>query len=876
MRGVLLRLRAALGAAVGGAVRAAWAVIAGAVLLTGLAGWYTAANLGIDTDTTDMLSAELPFRRDAARISRAFPQLNDNIVVVIDAPTSDQADDAALALGAALRRHHKLFRGVFDPQGEPFLRRNGLLYRDADEVTALVDQLAAAQPFLAALWRDPSLRGLFGVLRLALENSAAAPSPAEFARVLGALATATEDANAGRPGEVSWNAILDPGEAGAESRRRIIVVTPVLDFSSLQPAAKAIGEIRRLAASLAVVAQPGVRVRLTGAAPLAEEELASVVDGMGLAGALSLTLVIGLLFWGLRSVRLVVATLLTLLMGLVWTAGFATLAVGRLNLISVAFAVLFIGLSVDFGIHFALRAREAIDRGTGVREAMEATSMGIGGALTLCALAAAIAFFSFLPTDYVGLAELGLIAGAGMFIALIANLTLLPALIAVMPPAPRGAPPVAAHRSLSPLARRPALVVGVAGLVGIAAAFLAAGARFDFDPLNLKDDRTESVRTLQDLMHSPDGAPYSIEILAPNAAAAAQLAKRLDRLPEVRRTITLDRFIPDGQQDKLAAIESAGFLLLPAFEAERLPPPDDAARRDALLSFRKFLAGWRPAGADRSVADGVARLKRALDRVGGSDAALAELKRRLLGALPGRLAALRMALEAGPVTAAKLPASLRERYVAPDGTARIEVQPAADLRDPAALRRFVAAVRAVAPHASGSPVVIVEAGDAVLRAFVIAATVSVLAIGALVAVVLGRLGDVLLVFAPLLLAALLTVAAAAALGMAFNFANVIVLPLLFGLGVASAIHLVMRARDNAGVDALFATSTPRAVTFSALTTIGSFASIALSGHPGTSSMGVLLAIAIGLTLVCTLVVLPALMALHRVGRTGRISRADDT
>jgi len=856
----------AFGAWVGVVVRAAWAVIALCVLLTAAAGWYTATRLGVSTDTTDMLSPELPFRRDAARISRAFPQLNDSIVVVIDAPTADQAEDGALALGAALHRHPDLFPTVFDPRGEPFLRRNGLLYRDAKDVSALVDRLAGAQAFLAALWRDPSLRGLFGVLRLALDNSAAAPAPADLARVIDALAAATGDAAAGRAGMVSWRALLDPGEAAPEARRRILVITPKLDFGSLQPAGRAIGEIRRLVATLPALGQPGVRVRLTGSAPLAEEELVSVIDGMGIAGLLSLSLVVGLLFWGLRSVRLVMATLLTLLMGLVWTAGFATLAVGRLNLISVAFAVLFIGLSVDFGIHFVLRARESLDRGDETRHALVSAAAAVGGALGLCALAAAIAFFSFLPTDYVGLAELGLIAGAGMFIALAANLTLLPALIAVMRPRPHAAEPVTPHGTLAPFARRPRMVVGGALLVGIAAAAVAPMARFDFDPLNLKDSTTESVRTLFDLRHAADGAPYTIEILTAGAAAEARLAARLEALPEVRRVIALARFVPNDQADKLAAIEQAAFMLLPAFQARPLARPDERARLAAFRDFNAYLAGWQGGKTDPRVVAAVQRLRRALAALGGDGKALSGLERRLVGALPQRLADLRLALEAGRVTRESLPKSIRDRYVAADGSTRIEVQPAANLNDPAALRRFVEAVRVVAPHASGSPVVIVEAGDAVLDAFVTAAVVSVLGIGFLVVLLLGRVRDVLLVFAPLALAALMTVAAVAAFGLAFNFANVIVLPLLFGLGVASAIHLVMRARDRSGLDDLFATNTPRAVMFSALTTIGSFASIALSAHPGTASMGILLTIAIALTLVCTLVVLPALMALFGGGR----------
>jgi predicted RND superfamily exporter protein len=222
------------------------------------------------------------------------------------------------------------------------------------------------------------------------------------------------------------------------------------------------------------------------------------------------------------------------------------------------------------------------------------------------------------------------------------------------------------------------------------------------------------------------------------------------------------------------------------------------------------------------------------------------------------------------VTVDSLPEALRGRVEAADGQTLVEVYPAENLRDHAALRRFVAEVRSVAPRASGTPVIILEAGRTVTRAFLEAAAISVVAIGLLIALLLRRLREVFLVFAPLTLAALLTVAASVLLQLPFNFANVIVLPLLFGLGVASAVHLVMRARHRDAGRPLFRTSTPRAVVFSALTTIGSFASLGFSGHPGTASMGVLLTVAISLTLACTLVVLPALMAALGTGEEGRV------
>ena len=298
----------------------------------------------------------------------------------------------------------------------------------------LVDRLAAAQVFIGKLSQDPSLRGLLGVLTLALDNAANAVSPAELNRVLLAIAEAIQAEKAGSRYVVSWQSLLFGGSATIAERRRIIVVQPALDFGSLQPAKEAMAAIRAAAAQLRLTPESGVRLRLTGSAALEQEELESVAEGMGLAGLISLTLVLVLLFAGLRSARLVGAVLLTLVMGLIWTAGFATLAVGRLNLISVAFAVLFIGLSVDFGIHFVLRAREEIAVFGQGGAAMRRAAHDVGGALALCAIAAAIGFFSFLPTDYLGLAELGVIAGSGMFIALFANLTVLPACMAIMPP----------------------------------------------------------------------------------------------------------------------------------------------------------------------------------------------------------------------------------------------------------------------------------------------------------------------------------------------------------------------------------------------------------------------------------------------------------
>jgi hypothetical protein len=513
-----------------------------------------------------------------------------------------------------------------------------------------------------------------------------------------------------------------------------------------------------------------------------------------------------------------------------------------------------------------LRYREALRAGADHMIALRRAVSGVGGALTLSAIAAAIGFFSFLPTDYVGLAELGLIAGTGMGIALFANTTLLPAMLTVFrprSPAGGGAVRTLAGRTEHAIERHARTILWGALAVGIAAAALVPWARFDFDPLNLQNRETESVATLLDLMKQGENVDYFISVVARDLDRAQALAKRAAALAPVKSTLTAANFVPGDQDEKLDIIASMALILEPSLTGPRKPPPSEKQVVAALADLKVALARLAAAGQGEESA-AAARLAAAFAALpGGGESAdsLAGLRTGLLAGLSGRLDALRDSLRAQPVTLEDLPADLRERFIAADGRARLEIYPKENIqKDPDALRAFVDAVVAIAPEASGAPVVMLEGGRAVIRAFLQAAGLSVVAIAIMLAVLLRNLRDIALVFAPLILAALLTVAASVLFDLPFNFANVIVLPLLFGLGVAGSLQLVMREIRERGTVGVLNSSTPRAVLFSAFTTIGSFGSLGLSGHPGTASMGLLLTLAITLSMLCTLVVLPALMA----------------
>ena len=370
------------------------------------------------------------------------------------------------------------------------------------------------------------------------------------------------------------------------------------------------------------------------------------------------------------------------------------------------------------------------------------------------------------------------------------------------------------------------------------------------------------MQTITDLMKDPQTTPYIAEILAPSLDTAQALAAKLEPLPEVSMTITAASFVPAHQQEKLAILSDLGLLLGPSLTpATILPPPSEAETMAALagcaMALQKFVAA-HPGDTP------TAQLAAALDTAGSrGPSIIPALQKALLSGLLHRIELLGQLLQAKELTLADLPEDLRASWVAPDGAARIEVFPKGDAHDPAVLKRFVEAVHRVAPQATGTPVTILEAGRLISSAFVEAGIIAVAAIAALLVVVLRRPRDIALVIAPLLLAALLTLAITVVAGIRLNYANIIALPLLLGIGVAFDIYFVMNWR--AGLADHLQSSTARAVVFSALTTMCAFGSLALSPDPGEADMGLLLTISLACTVFCTLFVLPALLGPPRRG-----------
>ncbi len=856
-----------LGLVVAAACRRPWLVLL-VTLLAACGGLFgVTQRFAMTTDSYSLIAPTEPWRVNEAALNTAFPQNRDVILVVIDGQTPELAEAAAARLTDRLAADSVHFRGVRRPDGGAFFAKNGLLFASEAEVAATTARLIEAQPLLGPLAADPSLRGIAATLDTMLDGVARGEAPlSRIDAPMAALATAIDSKLAGKPAYFSWAALFEPegGEAQAP-KRRLILVRPKLDFAALQPGAAASRAIRAAAASLALDPAHGVGVHLTGPAPLNDEEFASLAEQAVQIALLIIGSMLVILWLATHSVRIVTAIMVTTLSGLAVTAALGLAAVGTFNLISVAFIPLFVGLGIDFGIQLGVRFQAERRLGLGTVAAMTAAATELGASLLLAASAICLGFLAFLPTAYTGIAELGIISGIGMVVALLFSVTMLPALLVLLnprvPAAARPAPRLAALDRF--LLRRRTLVLVLFGVSMAASLASLRYVQFDFNPLHLKNPGGEAMRTIADLARDPDRSPNTIDILTPGQPAARQLAARLAQLPDVARVLTVDSFVPQGQAAKLAAIGDARGLLEFSLDPIDVALPPGDAETVAALQKTSTALGLAAAAADGPAADHARQLGAAFDRLASaSPAKRAAVAAMLTIPLSTMLEQVRTSLTAEPVTLETLPPEIRADWLTADGRARVQLLPRAN--DNTTLERFTAAALAVTPNATGAAVSTQQAARTVARAFVEAGVLAQVIVSLLLLAVLRNVREVAFTLAPVVLSAFLTLGTCVVIGQPINFANIIAFPLLFGVGVAFHIYFVMAWRS--GASDLLQSPLARGVFFSALATGTAFGSLWISSHPGTASMGESLMISLAWTLVCALIFEPALLGPARTKR----------
>jgi hopanoid biosynthesis associated RND transporter like protein HpnN len=826
---------------------------------------YLKDNFRINTDLNNMISEKLPFRKAEKDFSAAFPQFNNTIVVVLDGDTPELAMSARKLMSERLKKTG-LYKAVYEPGGGKFFERNGLLYLSRDELEGLADRLANAQPLLAFLSKDLSLRGLFSVIGMVFSHpEAKQPADRSMDRLFDQMSDAFEGAAVRHPHYISWESIMFGEKEIEGQRQQFIILQPDSGKSGLSGEEVYIETVRRLAKELDISETNGVKVRITGDMALAYENMVTVRSSTGIATVVSILLVGVILFIGLGSGRMVLAGLLTLIIGLIWTTAFAIIFVGSLNLISITFAVLFVGLGIDYSIQFCLRYRELIYCGYGQSDCITTTASGVGRTLLLSCITVAIGFYSFVPTPYSGVAELGLISGTGMFLSFFATITVLPMLLVILRTERKKGLTLSLGETISSLPyRHTKAIIASAILAGLASIPLLPKVYFDYNPLDLYGKKSEAVTTIRELFKNVQVQPWTISVLVKGEENAKKLAEKLGKLKEVKMTAMLSDLVPENQPEKLGIISDIALFMPPGLGSVRTRHLTYAQSVKALNGFKKELETFvASSGRDnphaRRLYAAVQKFGTVLtDPVQGNGAFLL-LDKEILSGLPSLFHRLETSLQARAFAEKDLPRDFADQYLAADGRYRVQVFPSENILDVAALKRFVLAVRAVAPGATDAPVTIYESGVAVASSFRSATIYALIAITLFLLIELRSLSVTAMILTPLVLAMSLTGAASVLFDIPLNFANVIVVPLLLGIGVHSGIIFMLRYLTEPPPDGnMLKTSSARAVLLSTLTVVISTSSLALSPHSGIASMGMLLTICLGFLIVCILMLLPAL------------------
>ena len=835
-----------------------------AAILAVLGGIYSVQNFGINTDINRLISPSLDWRQRDIAFDKAFDQ-ERLILAVVEAPTPEFANAAATRLTEKLSDNHKDFDSVQRLGGGEFFDKNGLLFLPTEQVAQMTSQFQAAAPLLEIMAGDPSLRGLTAALETGLLGIKRGEITLDgTTRPFSMIADTVDQVLKTGSATFSWRALVSDTPLTDGDRRAFIEVKPVLDFKALEPGRAATDAIRQAATDLNLAGEYGARVRLTGPVPIANEEFATVQEG-AVVNAIGTVAVVLLILWlALHSSKIIFAVFVNLFVGLAITTALGLMLVGSLNLLSIAFAVLFVGLGVDFGIQFSVRYRSERYKNDNLDQALAKAAEYSAVPLSLAAMATAAGFLSFLPTAYKGVSELGEIAGLGMVVAFVSSITLLPALIKLLNP-PGEKEPVG-YSFLAPLDRfledyRVAIVGGTL-LIAVAGLPLLYFLHFDFNPINLRSPKVESIATFLDLRKDPNTGANAVNVLAPSVEAAREVQAKLAKVPEVQSTISLDTFVPADQDAKLKLIADGAKVLLPALNPEAIdPPPSD---EENVAALKSTIAALRKAAGDGNSSGALAsrRLADALNKLVEADAATRD-KVQAVFVVPLKMALdqLRNLLQAGPVTLDNLPASLVSGWKTKDGQVRVQALPRGDPNDNDTLRAFADAVLKAEPNAVGGPVSILKSGDTIVSAFMQAGWWALGVIALLLWITLRRITDVLMTLVPLLVAGAVTLEICVLIGLPLNFANIVALPLLLGIGVAFKIYYVTAWR--AGRTNLLQSALTRAIFFSALTTATAFGSLWLSSHPGTASMGKLLALSLVTTLAAVLLFQPALMGKPR-------------
>ena len=885
-------------------------VLAVAGLVAALSLFLTICRLEFRSDQGDPASAGNGSRQLGERDGQEFEGLPEQVVVVIRGENPDMAKAFATALGERWERDPKIEKVLYRIDLAP-LKAKGLLYLSPAELIALREQLESRQDLLRELAASPSLETVFTLIDRELTSALVSrlftseldegptdPSPIDFAPLLSLLRSMNQWLGGSRPFHSPWDTLLTGNNSSAahdgylwsDDRQLLFVLAnPRREAGNLNRSTQVIQRIRDEVRGLQR-AYPGLQVGITGQAAMAADEMAVIERDLLLASLLALVGVSLLFLLVFRGVVRPAFAALTLAIGLCWSLGFATLTIGHLNILTIVFLPMLIGLGTS-AVHFLTRYEAERAAGRRGAAALERTFAGTGGAIVACAVTTAFGFFALLPTGFKGLRELGFLSGSGLLLTALATFTVLPALLTLRDRGREEASPPARQALTTqdgylPWVRRhPRATLAASGLLLGLSALGVSHVRSDFNLLHLQAAGTESETWTQQIFQSAKRSALSGEVTARSLEEVRRKTAALKALPSVAGVESVLSVIPEDQPRKRETLRAMRPLLSDVSVQADPAAPVDVSALQAVLRRIRFKMGEdadTPAPGDAAQFGAERREVRRLiaailERAGGMrpaerQATLSAFQAELLGDLGGKLALLKKNLTATPLTVEDLPPALRARYVGRTGQYRLFVYPAQNVWEFGPLSQFVQDIQSVDPGAHGTPVATFEFLRQLKAGYAQAALYVLLVMVAITLIIFRAVRPALLALVPLAVATAWTLGLMGLLNEPFNVANLLFLPLIVGIGIDSGIRVVARFREiehGGGAAAGLPRDTGRAISLVSLMTIVGFGSLMLSSQRGIYSVGLVVVLGVGSVLVASLTTLPSLLALLSRQRAAR-------
>jgi len=847
------------------------------------AGAYTARSLGYKVSRTDLLDPDSDYNKLWIDYIAEFGE-DDDAVVVVEGPSRAAVIQVLEEVSAEVARDGTLFRSVLHEVDLSKIRAKGLHYLAPSDLAEIDRFIERSQPILDGGWTQLRVTTMVG--GLAGQMVAGAPSGGKQDREdpTAALERYTESLVSGleavaRPGQAGEYVSPWPGMPDSLSTLRdlssehLLAKDGRLGFVLLRlakapggfaGASAATDELRRVIKAVGD-RHPDVAIGLTGLPVMEDDEMRASQQSMVWASGLSLTAVALVIIAGFGGVRHALMANGVLVIGMAWAFAWATASVGHLNILSVTFTVTMIGVGIDYGTYYIGRYLEARRRGVDCEAALLETSASVGPGILTGAITTAVAFFAAALTSFVGVAELGLIAGGGILLCCLAELLVLPAVVALVDRGPLGRRipvPVPVHAWLAPIFRYPRFVAlaAMAGTMAVASGLHDLG--YDHNLLNMQPDGLESVEIEKKLLAECDQSVWYALSIADSREELIARKERLTALPSVERVDEIASLLPVDEDLKRPLIEriQARLGTLP----ER-PPEIPLDRIDALgetLAWAQTEASKRPS-ALRS-AWHLERARDALRRLGPEDCtrAIATFQQRSAGELLSRLHALSAVADPAPPSLDDLPPSLVERFVGQNGKHLLKIYGRGDIWNFAALETFVKDVRSVDPRATGNPLQAYEASLEMKRSYEQAALYALVVILAVLWLDFRSITHSFLAALPLAVGMAQTLGLMGLVGIDLNPANLIGIPLILGIAVDYGVHIVHDFLERPGPYAISA-STANSVLVDALTTILGFGALMVASHRGLESLGRVLTLGVTTCTVTSLVFLPAVLAMLR-------------